>query len=289
MQPGDAPSPEAESQYRQQLDQLTQKVKQVEDNLTELQVDRQAGPVEKAYAARNQGAIGLAISELEEANRGNMSPLVVKPQLVDMFCLTGQPDRALELLSMGASEDPNLGTEPGTSFNRQGLVYFLLGNYPTADHLWRVRAIPRLRYDRSQRALTMGQFITRGELTLATNTSLILPNLVNRQALWEFELGLSLLESGSPDGAADYLTRALKLVPDLVFRPIIAYYLEKLGKPVPELPSKAAKPAGPTAPPATAPKPDTTEPAKPTTGPATTKDVKAKGEQVPKTAETKKN
>ena len=95
----------------------------------DLQVERQAGPVEKAIAARNQGAPGLAIGELEEANRGNMSPLLVKPQLVDLYCFTGQPDRALELLSTGASEDPNLGTEPGTSFMRQGQVYFLLGNY----------------------------------------------------------------------------------------------------------------------------------------------------------------
>ena len=187
LQPGDTASPEIESQYRQQLEQLTQRVKQVEDNLMDLQVERQAGPVEKAYAARNQGAIGLAISELEEANRGNMSPLVVKPQLLDLYCLTGQPDRALELLSVGATEDPNLGTEPGTSFNRQGLVYLLLGNYSTAEHLWNSRAIPRLRYDRSQRAISMGQFITRGELTQATNASLVLPTLVSRQAL----LGIS--------------------------------------------------------------------------------------------------
>ena len=51
-----------------------------------------------------------------------------------------------------------------------------------------------------------------------------------------------MLESGSPDGAAEYFTRALKLVPDLTVRPIIAYYLEKLGKPVPELPKKADLP-----------------------------------------------
>ena len=292
LQPGDTPSPEIESQYRQQLEQLTQRVKQVEDNLMDLQVERQAGPVEKAYAARNQGAIGLAISELEEANRGNMSPLVVKPQLVDLYCLTGQPDRALELLSVGATEDPNLGTEPGSSFNRQGLVYLLLGNYATAEHLWHSRAIPRLRYDRSQRAMSMGQFITRGELTQATNASLVLPTLVNRQALWEYEVGLCMLESGSLEGAGDTLAHTLKLVPDIAFRPIIAYYLQKLNKPVPELPSKTTKPPGSAAPlataPASTPKPATTEPAKPTNAPATTKDMKAKVEMAPKTGEAKK-
>jgi tetratricopeptide (TPR) repeat protein len=237
-QPGDWSSPEAESQYRQQLDQLNQRVKQVEDNLMDLQVERQAGPIEKAVYARNQGAPGLAILELEEANRGNMSPMIVKPQLVDLYCNTGQPDRALELLSMGASEDPNLGTEPGASFMRQGQVYFLLGNYQSAASLWQERAIPRLRYDRSMRALSMAQVLGRGELIAATNTDLTLPTLVNRQAFWEFELALCLLESGTPDRAAEYFTRALKLVPDLSVRPIIVYYLEKIGKPVPELPKK---------------------------------------------------
>ncbi len=202
-QPGDFASPEAESQVRQQLEQLNQRVKQVEENLMDLQVERQAGPVEKAVTARNQGAPGLAIGELEEANRGNMSPLLVKPQLVDLYCFTGQPDRALELMAMGAIEDPNLGTEPGSSFMRQGQVYLLLGNYLTADHLWRMRAIPRLRSDRTVRALTMGQTLTRGELTPATNSSLVLPSLVARQAYWEFDLALCLLESGSPDRAAE--------------------------------------------------------------------------------------
>ncbi len=167
-----------------------------------------------------------------------MSPLLVKPQLVDLYCFTGQPDRALELMAMGAIEDPNLGTEPGSSFMRQGQVYFLLGNYLTADHLWRMRAIPRLRSDRTVRALTMGQTLTRGELTPATNSSLVLPSLVARQAYWEFDLALCLLESGSPDRAAESFAQVLKLAPDLPVRPIVAYYLQKLGKPVPELPSK---------------------------------------------------
>ena len=48
----------------------------------------------------------------------------------------------MELLSTGASEDPNLGTEPGTSFLRQGQVYFLLGNYTTAAHLWQDAQFP---------------------------------------------------------------------------------------------------------------------------------------------------
>ena len=85
-----------------------------------------------------------------------MSPAIVKPQLVDLYCNTGQPDRALELLSPGASEDASLGQEPGSSFFRQGQVYLLLGNYLSAASLLRERAIPRLRFDRSMRALSVG-------------------------------------------------------------------------------------------------------------------------------------
>jgi hypothetical protein len=41
-----------------------------------------------------------------------------------------------------------------------------------------------------------------------------------------------------PEEAAEHFTKALTLAPDLVVRPIAAYYLEKIGKPVPP-PSKS--------------------------------------------------
>src|SRR5262249_48229940 len=159
--------------------------------------------IEKAAYARNQGAPGLAIEELEEAQRSNMSPAVVRPQLVDLYCNIGKPDQALELLSLGASEDATLGQEPVTSFLRQGEVYFLLGNYSSAATLWRERAIPRLRFDRSMRALQAGQFVNRGDLITASNANISLPTLIGRQASWEYELGQCLLESGAPDQAAE--------------------------------------------------------------------------------------
>jgi tetratricopeptide (TPR) repeat protein len=231
---------EQRAQYQQLLEQLTQRVKQIEENLFEIQVERQAGPIEKAQYARTQGAPGIAITELEEADRGNMSPVVVRPQLVDLYCNTGQPDKAIDLLSMGASDDPNLGAEPGMSFLRQGQVYILLGNYLSASSLWQERAIPRLRYDRSMRALTLGQTMGRGELISVVNTAGMLPTLITRQAFWEYELAQCLLESGAPDRAAEHFTNALKLVPEMPLRPIISYYLSKMGRPVPELPANAA-------------------------------------------------
>jgi tetratricopeptide (TPR) repeat protein len=238
LEPGDPSdfAPEQKAQLQQQLDQLNQRVKQVEDNLIDLQAERQAGPIEKAAFARSQGAPGLAMAELEEADRGNMGPAVVKPQLVDLYCDTGQPEKALDLISMVAGDDPNLGAEPGMSFMRQGRVYLLLGNYLSAASLWQERAIPRLRYDRSMRALSSAQGFGRGDLIGTVNGQQMVPTLLSRQALWDYELGQCLLESGSPDRAAESFLRALKLVPEIAVRPIVAYYLEKMGQPVPPLP-----------------------------------------------------
>jgi tetratricopeptide (TPR) repeat protein len=237
---GDVPS-ELVAQYHQQVDQLNERIRKIEDNLIDLQTERQGGPIEKAAVARRQGAPGMAIAELEEANRGNMSPAVVKPQLVDLYCMTGQPERALELFSMGAIEDPNLGTEPGVSFLRQGQVYLLLGNYQSAATLLQKWAIPKLRLELIARAISVGQSLKRGELVAATNIDLSIPPQIIRQATWLYELALCQLESGLPEKAAESFTHALKLAPEIAVRPIIAYYLEHLGKPVPELPKKAEK------------------------------------------------
>ncbi len=116
---------------------------------------------------------------------------------------------------------------------RQGMVYFLLGNYLSAATLWQDRAIPKVRFDRSSRVLSAGAAFVRGETMQATNTFLALPGTLNTQASWEYDLALCQLEGGLPEEAANHFTKALTMAPDLGVRPIAAYYLEKLGKPVP--------------------------------------------------------
>ncbi len=91
-----------------------------------------------------------------------MSTMVVKPQLVDLYCTTGQPDKALELLGLGSVEDPSLGSEPGAAAFRQGLVYMLLGNYMSTDTLWSQRSIPRVRFQRTGQLLDAGLLAVRG-------------------------------------------------------------------------------------------------------------------------------
>jgi len=143
------------------------------------------------------------------------------------------------LISVGSIDDPNLGSEPGSSALRQGRIYFLLGNYNSAATLWQEHAIPRLRFDRAVRALEAGRALTRGEAIGVTSAFLSLPTLIGQQASWEFDLAMCWLESGLPGQAAEHFTKALKIFPDLPLRPIAAYYLEKMGKPVPP-PSKKA-------------------------------------------------
>jgi tetratricopeptide (TPR) repeat protein len=221
-----------------QLDELINRIKQQMDDLT---TEQQAGPLQRAGFAISQGAPGLAILELEEADRTGANPTAVRPQLLDLYCDTGQPDRALELLSSGNIEDPALGTEPGVSLLRQARVYSLLGNYDYAASLME-RAIPQLRFERGIRALSAGQLLFKGEAQPAINALITLPAKITTQANWEYELALYRLESGAPASAAEHFTRALTLAPTLSVRPIIAYYLEKLGKPVPPAPVETPAP-----------------------------------------------
>ena len=241
-------APEMRAQLKQQLDELDQQMKLVEDSLIELEAERQAGPVEQASFALSRGATGRAISLLADAERNNLSPAVVKPRLIDLYCNTGQPDKALDLLSVGAIDDPNLGTEPGSGALRQGRVYFLLGNYLSASSLWRDRAVPRVRMERSTRTLTAASLLTRGEAVQATDIFLMIPATLSQQSSWTFDLAMCDLEAGIATEASEHFTKALTLTPDLVVRPIANYYLQKTGKPAPELTKvdqAAAKPATP--------------------------------------------
>ena len=114
---------EVRAQLEDQLNQLNQAIKQVEDRLEDLAIENQASPVDQAMFARQQGAVGLAITKLAEAERSGNSPMIVKPQLVDLYCTTGQPDKALDLLSVGSVEgsQPRDGTRSRRLPARAGL------------------------------------------------------------------------------------------------------------------------------------------------------------------------
>jgi tetratricopeptide (TPR) repeat protein len=232
-QPENFLAPETRAQLSEQLNQLDQMIKQVQDRLDDQALESQASPVDQAFFARQQGAVGEAINKFAEAERNGVSTMVVKPQLVDLYCATGQPDKALDLLGLGSVEDPSLGAEPGAAAYRQGLVYMLLGNYLSTDTLWKERSIPKVRYQRSSQLLMAAQLSVRGHDLPATNTFLTFPTTLGQQATWEFDLAMCQLEGGMPDTAAEHFTKALTLDPDLLVRPIAAYYLQKMGKPVP--------------------------------------------------------
>jgi tetratricopeptide (TPR) repeat protein len=231
-------TPEMRAQLEKQRDQLVQQTKQIEDKMEDFSIERQAGPIEQASFALSQGAVGTAIAHLADAERSSISPAVVKPRLIDLYCNTGQPEKALELLAVGAIDDPNLGPEPGAGALRQGRVYFLLGNYLSAATLWQTRAIPRVRSDRTVRVLEAARAATRGDAIASTNELMSIPSALSQQATWEYDLAMCQLEAGSPEDAATHFTQALTLAPELPVRRIAAYYLEKIGKPVPALPKR---------------------------------------------------
>jgi tetratricopeptide (TPR) repeat protein len=215
-----------------EFDKLDEYVNGVDRQKEDFSLEQQPRAVDLAMFARQRGAIGMAIKSLEDAETSGDSTATVRPQLLDLYCSTGQPDKALDLIS-GSIGDPNLGTEPGTATFRQGLVYYLTGNYLSTASLWGERSIPQLRMDRSTRALAAAKSLINGQAAAASNSFLAIPGNLEQQASWEFDLAVCELEAGRPEEAAKHFTNCLTIEPDLGTRPIAAYYLEKLGKPVP--------------------------------------------------------
>lgn len=227
-----ATDPQVRASLSQDVAKLDAQVAQVEEQLTALSLERQAGPIERAEFALSAGAPGLAIRELKEAENSGLNPALYKPLLLDLYCQSGQPDMAIPLL--GNVDDPTLGKEAGTSAYRNGMVSLLIGNYQNTAALWANNAIRQLRQELSLQGIFVGQSTIRGNVKEATSTVLQLPGKVRNQASWEFDLAICLLEAGEPvELVAEHFTNALTLDPDLATRPVAAYYLEKLGKPVP--------------------------------------------------------
>ena len=132
-------------------------------------------------------------------------------------------------------DDPSLSTGVGTASYRQGMVYFLLGNYENAVTLWRDKSIAQVR---TQRSLMAPAADPDAPQRRARRLDPDVPGAAREgrpagrsgSSSWPWPR----LEGGlPPDLAADHFQTALKLEPDLTVRPLIAYYLEKLGKPVP--------------------------------------------------------
>jgi tetratricopeptide (TPR) repeat protein len=223
-----------------QLAQLEEQVDQVQTALAE--ATRPDGqpltPFERIDFALNNGAPGLALQELEDAEATGLLQGPAKSQLLDLYCRIGRADKALELLgtTSGDIEDPALNTGPGTASYRQGLVYFLIGNYDLSRLLWRDRAIPQLRSYLTTQAMEATRTNLRGGARAASEMFQQLPDQIAQQATWEFHLALCLLEGGAPEEAGTHFTKALTLQPDYNVRPLIAYYLEQLGLPVPPAP-----------------------------------------------------
>lgn len=267
LQPGELPDAFFQD-LTKRLGAANQQITQVQDQLSELTARQRLTPQDKANVASSGGAPGLAIAELAEAEGINGAQSGVRPLLVDLYVATGQPEKALDLIATLTNvDDPSLSSGPGTAAHRQALVYLLAGNYRNAVSLWVDRAIGELRTQRLMETTSATQTFLKGEAVGATRMFLELPEKVDQQASWEFELALAALEGGLPaDVAAEHFATALELEPSLAVRPVIAYYLEQLGKPVP--PPRPARATAPAAAPAAATSPGTSEPSATPAAPA---------------------
>ena len=246
---------------RAQLAQLNQAVEQMEADMNSLSLEQQANAGIRINRALSIGLVNQALADLRESEATGTSPDTILPVLIDLYCQLGMPDQAIPLVGNTAGNKP-LETSAGLSPYRQGLVSVLLGDYAGAAVLWGNESIPVASLDELRRGLMAGQMWLVGEIGTATRSFIELPDQGRIVADRQFELGLVQLESGMPDAAADSFTKTLKRDPESVLSPIARYYLEKLGKPFPEV-KKPEAAAAPTVPPAGV------DPATPVAAPAT--------------------
>jgi hypothetical protein len=269
------PADEFARERLERLNQLDEFLADSTQKLDEFALDQQAGPLQMADMALSRGMPKYAIGKLELADEQGVNLNTVKWRLFDLYGQTAQPERAIELVAN--IDDPTLNTGPGTPSHRQGLASLLIGNYDNAASLWRSRALPQLRGALAAQALAAGRYLVDGEVKGASVSFRELPGEIGDEASWEMMLGLALLESGpislnagtsllggAPaedssqpslvDTAAEHLTKALTLRPNLPARALVAYYLEKLGKPVPPPPTEPSPALSPS--PTPAPKGD---------------------------------
>jgi tetratricopeptide (TPR) repeat protein len=280
---------------RERLEQLAKYLDELRQNLETQTRENNLGPLQRAQFARQSGAFDLAIEELRKAE--GLAP--ISADLLDLLCQVGRADEAIDLLGTSL-DNPEISTGPGTSAYRQGLVTILaLGNYDATASSWFERALPQLRASMTTEGLMAGRGLLSGDAIPATTSFLELPQRVLVEADWCYQLGLCLLEGGHPvertielggrpqviPGAAEQFELALKLEPELPVRPIIAYYLEKLGRTVPPLP----EPTKPVTEPATegSPEPRPSSESPDASKPAQEHDEKAKAAEEPETPKEK--
>jgi tetratricopeptide (TPR) repeat protein len=212
---------------------LTLGVDQIKTQLENLD---QSNPLQRAEFARSRGLPMVAIEELELALDTGVPMQSVKATLVDLYCQIGEPEKAVP--HIGNLEDPQLSTGPGTAGYRQGMVNFLLGHYEVAAPLW-TNAVMQIRAAESLKAMEAARTFLAGDPRPAATSFLELPGQLGNQATWECEIGFCYLEAGQPSRAGDHFENALRLRPDLPSRPLLAYYLDKLGRKAPEAPTTA--------------------------------------------------
>ncbi|HWE40157.1 MAG TPA: hypothetical protein VG406_26635 [Isosphaeraceae bacterium] len=223
---------ELDEEDARRLPELEKAVVNFESNLKD-QVEESRPSVQQRYAmAIQMGMAGHAIRELADAEKEGVPLTAVKAPLVDLYCRTGQPDEAANLISPEPN-DPSLGGQPGESSYRRGLVNLLLGNYTGATQDWQFAAVHQVREAKVMEALRSPLALLAGGPQEAVRLAMEIPQRNAVETRWTYELGLVFLEAGYPEKAGAAFTTALRLSPDLTTRPIAAYYLEKMGLPVP--------------------------------------------------------
>ncbi len=226
---------EVRAQFKKQLDELDQHMKLVEDSLVELETERQAGPVEQADFAAS-GELPAAPSRCSPTPNATISaPRPSSPG--SSICIATPASRTRpSTCSLPPSTTPISAPSRARGHPGRDESTFLSGELSLREQASGGNGRSRgCAWTAAAATLEAARVLFRGEAVHATDLFLTVPGTLAKQASWEFDLAMCELEAGLPADAAEHFANALTWAPDLAVRPIAAYYLEKMGKPVPEL------------------------------------------------------
>jgi tetratricopeptide (TPR) repeat protein len=227
--------------FESQLGQIEQTKERIDQVLDQAKLAPNITQIDLANRAMDLGAAQFALDQLETAYNLNFAPRITPLMLMDLYCQIGQPDGASKVYQDLAS-NPDLD-QAEVAF-RQGRYRVLLGDYDGARESWAgpFGSITRTRSERVIGKLTTVSRFIKGnpEFLLASFVNQAEARSTRALASYYFNLGLVQLESGNPVEAGDSLTKALDLQPDLAVRPVMEYYLNQLGRPIPPAPDRSA-------------------------------------------------
>jgi tetratricopeptide (TPR) repeat protein len=214
---------------------LQDESRKIKDELARVEYDmgqasaQLTNPVMKANFLAMRGCPAKAIEQLTEASAFGV-PMDLSPMLAQLYLHIGQPGD-----NQRGADQQMVNMQQGTGGMRSGekeelwaLIKLMQGDYDRARAFMEA-AIAETRINLTKETLlSMTADLRNGTMMHVAFGPIDSVDAVDRLVRMEHQLGMIHLEAGEPGEAAKHFKQSLAMRPDNAYRPIAAFYLEKI-------------------------------------------------------------